>query len=374
VLDEGAPGSAGCQRSFLPPLRTNTPEVGTTAQADGRGPELPHPLYLSTVDGQIPQAFSARARVPVMPRLSPYQRHDVLAAIAACQCDVVSRAQLAGCGFDRHTVARMAIARRWQLVGLAVVLHGGEPSPQQRQWAAVLSAPRLAAIDGRTAARDYGLKGFAPDAIDVVLSTGSKPVAIPGVRWHRSERFDAFEVLPSANPPRVKPARAVVDSAAWTPSPRIACALLVASVQQRLVSASMLRREILAAGLIRHRSDFLAVLTDIEGGADSLAEIDFTKIARRVGLPPPLRQSIRYSPDGKRRYLDVDFGAFAVEVDGGMHIRTLNYWADAARQNDLVIGGDRILRFPSIAFRVDIEAVEAQLRRAGIAFGLINHS
>jgi hypothetical protein len=309
-----------------------------------------------------------------MPRLSAYQRHDVLATLAARQQDVASRAQLAGAGFDRHFVTRMALARRWQIVGLAVVLHGGEPSAQQRQWAAILSAPRLAAIDGRAAARDYGLKGFPPYVLDVVVSTGSKPVAIPGVRWHRSPRFDAFEVHPAAEPPRIKPARAFVDAAAWTTSPRIACALLVASVQQRLTSADMLRREIVAAGLIRHRGHLLAVVTDIEGGADSLAEIDFFKIARRVGLPPPLRQSIRYGPDGKRRYLDADFGAFSVEVDGGMHLRTLNYWSDAQRQNDLVIGGDRILRFPSIAFRVDIEAVEAQLRRAGIAFGLISAS
>ena len=59
------------------------------------------------------------------------------------------------------------------------------------------------------------------------------------------------------------------------------------------------------------------------------------------------------------------------EVDGALHLQTMNYWNDARRQNDLVIGGTPILRFPSIAFRVDIETVEAQLRRAGIAFGLI---
>jgi len=307
-----------------------------------------------------------------MPRLSVYQRHDVLAAIAAAQCDVISRAQLASCGFDRHTVTRMVFARRWQLAGRAVVLHGGDPSEKQRQWAAVLGSPRRAAIAGRAAARDYGLKGFAPDAIDLLLPAGSKPVAIPGVRWHRSERLDELQLDPFASPPRVKRARAFVDAAAWTSSPRIACALLAASVQQRLISAPMLRQEILAAGPIRHRADLLTVVIDIEGGAGSLSEIDFTKIARRVGLPPPLRQSIRYGPDGRRRYLDADFGAFAVEVDGALHLRTLNYWDDARRQNDLVIGGDRILRFPSIAFKVDIEAVEAQLRRAGIAFGLID--
>jgi hypothetical protein len=306
-----------------------------------------------------------------MPRLSAYQRHDVLAAIAASQRDVASRAQLASAGFDRYTVNRRVLARRWQLVGRAVVLHGGEISAQQGQWAAVLSAPRLAAIDGRTAARAYGLRGFDPNVLDVILAAGSKPIAMPGVCWHRSERFDEFELDPSASPPRIKRARAFVDAAAWTTSPRIACALLVASVQQRLVTPSMLRREIIAAGSIRHCADLLVVVTDIEGGADSLAEIDFIKIARRVGLPPPLQQSIRCGPDGRRRYIDADFGAFSVEVDGALHLQTLNHWDDARRQNDLVIGGDRILRFPSIAFRVDIEAVEAQLRRAGIAFGLI---
>ena len=306
-----------------------------------------------------------------MPKQSEYQRHDVLAAIAAEQCNVASRAQLAGCGFDRHTVTRRVAARRWQVIGLAVVLHGGEPSAEQREWAAILSAPRLAAVDGCAAAHAYGLKGFAPEFIDLSSSAGSKLIAIPGVRWHRSERFDESELHPSANPPRVKRARAFVNAAAWTSDPRIACALLVAAVQQRHASASMLRQEILAAGPIRHRAELLSVVTDIEGGAGSLSEIDFTKIARRVGLPPPLQQSIRYGPDGRRRYLDADFGAFAVEVDGAMHLWALNYWNDARRQNDLVIGGDRILRFPSIAFKVDIEAVEAQLLRAGIAFGLI---
>lgn len=307
-----------------------------------------------------------------MPKVSAYQRPDALAEIAAEQCDVVSCAQLARAGFDRHARARMVVARRWQLVGRAVILHGGEPTDHQRQWAAILSAPRLAAIGGRTAARAHGLKGFAPDVLDVIVSASCKPVAMPGVRWHRLERFDEFDLDRAASPPRIKRARAFVDAAAWTTTPRIACALLVAAVQQGLVTATMLREEIHAAGAIRYRSELLVVVTDIEGGADSLAEIDFIKIARRVGLPPPLQQTIRYSSDGRRRYLDVDFGAFAVEVDGGLHLFPLNYWNDARRQNDLVIGGDRILRFASIAFRLDLEAVEAQLRRAGIAFGLIN--
>ena len=89
-------------------------------------------------------------------------------------------------------------------------------------------------------------------------------------------------------------------------------------------------------------------------------------------MPPPIQQSIRYDSAGRRRYLDVDFGTFAVEVDGGVHLRAQNYWADARRQNDLVMGGDRILRFSSYAIRVDEDVVIAQLRRAHQVFGEVS--
>ena len=123
------------------------------------------------------------------------------------------------------------------------------------------------------------------------------------------------------------------------------------------------------AGAVRHGQLLRSILADIEGGADSLAEIDFAKIARKAGLPPPIRQSIRLDSAGRRRYLDVDFGTFAVEVDGGLHLRAQNYWDGARRQNELVLGGDRILRFPSIAIRLEEHVVIAQLHRAQQVFG-----
>jgi very-short-patch-repair endonuclease len=70
-----------------------------------------------------------------------------------------------------------------------------------------------------------------------------------------------------------------------------------------------------------------------------------------------------------RRFLDADFDTFCVEIDGGFHIRPLNYWDDARRQNDLLVQGDRILRFPSVALRLEPEVVVAQLRAARKAFG-----
>jgi hypothetical protein len=233
-----------------------------------------------------------------------------------------------------------------------------------------LTAPGLVALTARTAAKRYGLRGFAPDAIDALVThSDGSPQPIVGVHWHVSRRFTQRDIAPSAGVPTVGRSRAIIDAAAWTPTARAACALLAASVQQGVVPAAALRRELAAAGEVRHSKILRSILADIEGGADSLSEIDFFKLARKAGLPSPIRQSIRFDSSGRRRYLDADFGTFAVEVDGGFHLRAENYWADARRQNELVLGGDHILRFSSYAIRLEEDVVLAQLHRAHQVFG-----
>jgi hypothetical protein len=285
---------------------------------------------------------------------------------------VVSRKQLARAGYDSDATRRRVTSREWQQIGNAFVLHSGVPTGDQLQWAAVLTAPGLVAVTARTAAERYGLRGFAPAAIDVLVARGNgPPVRIDGVRWHESRRFAEHDLAIGCGLPLVSRGRAIIDAAVWTRQPRVACALMAASVQQRVVPASALKRELALAGAVRHGRILRSILADIEGGADSLAEIDFTRLARKAGLPPPIRQSIRLDSAGRRRYLDADFGTFAVEVDGGLHLRAQNYWDDARRQNELVLGGDRILRFPSIAIRLDEDVVIAQLRAAGRIFGVV---
>jgi hypothetical protein len=305
-----------------------------------------------------------------VPPISVTQDPVKLSRVGSRHDDVVSRAQLVLCGFDADAVRRRLATGRWQALGLAVVLHGGPVTPRQRQWAAILAAPGPVALGGRTAAIAYGLRGFETDMIDVIVPASTKPVAIPGVRWRRSRRFQRGDVTRVRGIPVVTAPRAVIDAAAWTPAPRVACALVAAAVQQRVVRVANLRRALVQAGKVRHCDTLAAILADIEGGADSLAEIDFSRLARKAGLPPPIRQSIRLDSAGRRRYLDADFGTFAVEVDGGLHLRAQNYWDDARRQNELVLGGDRILRFPSIAIRLEEDVVIAQLRAAGRIFGV----
>lgn len=95
-----------------------------------------------------------------------------------------------------------------------------------------------------------------------------------------------------------------------------------------------------------------------------MLEIDFRHLARRAGVRAPLGQAVRTDQRGRRRYLDADFGAFGVEVDGGIHLRPLNWWDDMWRLNDVVIGGKPMLRFPSVGIRPEPDRVVEQLRRA----------
>jgi hypothetical protein len=104
-------------------------------------------------------------------------------------------------------------------------------------------------------------------------------------------------------------------------------------VQQRLTTVPQLREELDHAGRIRHRRLLLATLTDIEGGAHSLAEIRVGAACRRAGLRQPDRQAVRTDKSGKRRYLDCEWRlpdgrAVVLEVDGAQHMAIEHWWAD----------------------------------------------
>src|SRR5664279_3175307 len=309
------------------------------------------------------------------------RRHDVLMAIAVLdaaaewraplialaesQDDVVSRRQLARLDVSRHQVSSRVRCHRWQFAGhQVVVLHPGPLTARQRRWAAVLSFPGLAALAGLTAAIEHGLTGFESEAIHVVVRAGTRVATLPGLIVHLSRRFAPGDLHPTRKPPQVRVDRALVDAAAWSATPRGACAILAAAVQQRLTTVPRLADQLDRAGQIRHCAVLAAVLRDIDGGSQSLAEIDFYRLCRRFRLPPPQRQRLRVDARGRRRYLDADFGNVVVEVDGALHLRPLDWWADMARQNELAIDGRRVLRFPSLVIRTQPQVVAEQLRRA----------
>jgi hypothetical protein len=304
-----------------------------------------------------------------MPPRSLRQNPQLLTKLASARRGVVTREQLSQAGFDSDAIRRRVQGGNWQTVGRTVVLHNGPLDPLTMQWVGVLNIRGLAGLTGRTAAKSFGLRGFEPSTVEIAVPRGTRLPRIPGIVWRETCRLEVTDLVGGRRPPSVRPARAVIDAATRSPSARIACATLAAAVQQRMTTVRLLREELALAGRVKHRRHLNVVLADIEGGADSLAEIDFGKLARRAGLPPPIRQSIRVGRDGRRRYLDADFGTFVVEVDGGIHLRPLNAWDDARRHNELVLGGERILRFPAIAIRLEEALVVEQLALAARVFG-----
>jgi hypothetical protein len=267
---------------------------------------------------------------------------------------------------------------RWQRPCKGVVVdHSGPLTNDQLLRIALLRSGAGAALAGLTAARLDGFTGFVDTLptdggpVHVLAPRGfKKPVAMPGLALviHRSKFIGAADVHPTWDPRRTRMPRSLIDAAVWQATDRGALAILAAGVQQRRVRVADLREvvERIGATLPRRRL-ILEALSDIEGGAQALSELDFTrKVIRRFRLPEPERQASRKDKRGRQRWIDVVWEKYKVivEVDGAQHIEALNYWDDMDRGNGFTIDGYRLLRFPAWVVRRQPEYVAEQILKA----------
>ena len=283
--------------------------------------------------------------------------------MAALHAGVAHRADLRAAGISRHDVASEVEAGRWRRAGWHTVVIGTwAPRGEALWWRAVWETGGGAALDGAAALLASGLTGFLADAIDVSLPTDNRRHSVAGVRRHR--RVSGLFTI-DVGVPRVRPEHAAIHAAQWARSDRQAALVLCLVLQQRLVSPAALLE---AWGAVRRsprRKLIDTVVRDVCDGAHSLGELDFASMCRARGLPEPDRQAVRSLPDG-RVYLDVawdDIG-LVVEIDGGHHALALNAVADALRQNEVVLGAERVLRIPVLGLRLDANAFLNQVVRA----------
>lgn len=216
-------------------------------------------------------------------------------ALAERQFGVVRRSQLVQLGVSNHVIDAALDAVRWQsLNALVIVMHNGPITLHQEWSAAVLAAEGPACLGGRTAVQAAGVVGWEVEPIHVLVRRGAKfnPLAGIDVKVHESRRFTADDIHPTRTPPQVRIERALVDAAVWSPAPRTACGLLAVGVQQRRTTVPRLRTVLEDAGSVRHRRLLLSVLTDIEGGAQAVSELDFLRFCRRHRLPRPHYRSV----------------------------------------------------------------------------------
>jgi hypothetical protein len=299
-----------------------------------------------------------------------------LAELAGTQAQVLTREQLACFGVRYWHIRAQVRARRWRLVGRrCVVLNRGDLGADARRWVAVLELGQGAALCAETAMQAVGMTGFEVDPIHVVVRRGSRIRAFPWLVVHESRRFDPNrDAHPSALPRRVRVERAVIDAAAWSSTPRRACAIVAAAVQQRLTLADRLAEELDNAGRVRFHRLLRSVLVDVGGGSHALSELDLLAVCREAALPPPRRQAVRTDATGRRRYLDAevclrDGTLLVLEADGSGHLDIRTWWDDQLRQNDVTIEGAVVLRFPAVALRLDRRRVVEQLRAIAARHG-----
>ncbi len=315
----------------------------------------------------VPSRAAIQLRQPQGDR--PVAVPGPLALLAAAQSAVATRTQLSAVDISRDRLRAHLDARRWQAFGRnVVVLHNAALSDDQRRWVAVLLPDKPAALAGLSAATAGGLTGFDPEQVHVLVPHDTHAAVPAWVKLHESRRFSESDIVRTIGPPRTRMSRSVIDAATWSRWPRRACAILCAAVQQRLTNADLLLAELHRAGPVRHVAIMRDILGDIGGGGHTLAEIELGPLALRAGLGRPRRQRLRPEPNGTVRYLDAEFDLpdgtiLAVEIDGAVHLRPESWWADTKRQNEIVIGGRPMLRFPSLTVRLEPGTVVDQLRR-----------
>lgn len=260
-------------------------------------------------------------------------------------------------------------AGRWRRWGYAIVRHNGPLSRRETWFVARAHGGPGALLTSFTAMEAYGLRGWERDQVHVLTRLDSHGSAKSPVPMQRHRVRDWSAVRRHAEGPVQVPRQSLLVAAATFATPRPACGILAAAVQQGLTSPEHLHSALTESSQARHRRQLILGIADIAQGADALSEIDFVRLCRRAGLPAPMQQVVRREPSGHRRYLDAswrrsDGRLVVVEVDGALHLTQRRWWADQSRQNEIALADALLLRYPSVVVRTEAEVVLDQLTRA----------
>lgn len=304
--------------------------------------------------------------------LTAQQAQSVCDDLATRQGGALGRAQLLTLGVPRWFVRRQLKARRWQRTGRqTVVVYTGPLDDTARRWVAVLEHGRRAALAGVTALQAAGME-VKEKSVHVALPPGARlrPTtragqnrrrragSTAGVRVHETRRFDEADVVAGSQPRRIRPAVAAVQAALWAHSDRQVQLFILMTVQQRLATAADLTIAAQAVRRDRRRRLLLDVIAVVQGGVQSLGELDIAADFRKRGFPAPERQQIRQRPSG-RHYLDVAMPAYRLvfEIDGIGHDEPQAKLDDLLR--DLAVNSDNdvVIRIPLVAYQLDRERV-----------------
>jgi hypothetical protein len=291
---------------------------------------------------------------------------------AEWQGGLVSRRQLNASGVDRFKIRNEVRAGRWQLLSpMVVATFTGALSFEQRVWLGHLHAGPGSAVTGIAAASSHGLKGWRRPTVEVLVPWSTTVAALGGFTFIRTRR-PLGELRGEglrAHLVRLEPA-VLLRAAAGMPE-RTAGGLVASAVQQRLTSANLLLAWLDRLQPLPRNRLLRALLLDIRGGAESMAEIDLGRVCRRAGLVAPDRQRRRKDREGRSRWTDAEWdladgSTLVLEVDGGFHIEVQHWQADLRRQRKITTKGRTVIRATALELRLEPEGIVEDLRALGV--------
>jgi very-short-patch-repair endonuclease len=262
-----------------------------------------------------------------------------IAQLAGRARTMITREQLLGLGVRPATVGAALARGRLHRVHVAVyslVLPAARPSGGAEE-AAVLACGDTAALSHQTAARLHGLRIDAPRQVHLTVVGDRRR---PGIRVHRTLRWDRGEVVRVERLPVTSVARTVIDL-----SPFVSNRALEHLVDEALRRTS---RPKLRAALDRHpgrpgTGRLRRLLDPTRPNSDTWSDPEekLLLLVRRAGLPSPEANVPvgRYFPDLLWREQRVIVEYDSDEFHSGERARV----DDAARHNDLSNDGFSVL-------------------------------
>lgn len=253
-------------------------------------------------------------------------RTDPVAALLLDQSGVVTRRQLLSCGLLPHDVKRLLRRRDLTPIHPGVYVdHTGEPTWQQRSWAAVL-ALWPAALTHQSALRAHEGPGSLRDVPKVQVAVDrdrhvSGPDSVVVLRRDHLEERVQWHL----NPPRYRYEEAALDVAAAAVSELDALEEIARATRGRRTTADRLARALAARAWTPRRDWLERVLADVAAGHSSVLEHEYHA---RVEVPHGLglsRWQVRDRVGAGVVYRDVEYGdattgaLLVVELDGRLH-------------------------------------------------------
>jgi len=279
--------------------------------------------------------------------------HSQLAALARRQHGLVTRAQVLRV-LSRGQLDRRVRTGALEHVRTNVYRVAGTPeSWVQHVFAACLSAGEGSVASFATAARIWGLPGFATFDEIHVTTPSRRRKRIPGVTVHDSQVLHSRHVTTLGGVPITTPARTLCDLTGSYPPWQVEHAL-DDSLRRRLCSLNrMMRVFVDLATRGRRRSTVMRALLDerMSGfhAGDSRNELRLARWLAAAGLPRPVQQ-YRVRLGGKTRRLDLAYPPEKIDIEyDGWDTHRVRSAFDSDRERDMLLelDGWLVLRFTS---------------------------